>query len=436
MIIHRRSLLLGGSAFFASWSSVAACAAAGAVLRPEDFGARGDGATDDTRAIQRCLHEAPEGAVVQLRRGAIYRIDTNYAPTWGSFGGLRLKTSQILDLNGAELRALPSSRPQGSVVQAFRINDWRIVGPGRITGERQIHRGQGGEWGMGISAWSSSGWTIGPGVEVASCWGDGIYVGSAPNGGFCEGFLIDRAGVSNCRRNGISIVAGRNGEIRSPTIRQIRGTAPQGGIDLEPDDPRRPNRNIRISGGTIRDAEVGVYITGGNENVVVTGMDIEADNSGVIIGNDAVNVRIEGNPRIKSLIGGREGAAVRTVANPATIRGLYIRDNGLMGGGAFVVDIVGRQYRDLVVAGNRIEASNRGVQGAVRLGGATFTDNVITLGPSAGKERDFFVHLDGVSHGRNVYRNQSRFNMYAALVRSRDLGGDRYESPSLTRVVQ
>jgi hypothetical protein len=432
MLTDRRSFLAGVVAVAACQDSRASGSTGGAIHRPEEFGAKGDGVTDDTQALQRCLRSAPEGATVQLRSGAVYRINTKDRSTSDGFGGLKLKSRQVLRLNGAELKALPSSEGRGSVVHAFAVSGWRIEGPGRITGERSSHIGTGGEWGMGVSAWSSHDWVVGPGVEINDCWGDGLYVGSGQGRGPCENFLIDRVHVWNCRRNGISIVGGRNGEIRSANIHDVDGTAPYGGIDLEPDGPHVPNRNIRIIGGKIRRVGVGVYVTVANENVEITGMDIEGRNSGIIIGDSARNVKIRSNPRIKSTIGGAEGAAIRAVGNPAMIRGIDISKNSLLGGGYFVVDFWGDGYRDLSVTSNEIRATNPGVQGIARVHYGTFANNVCVIEQPAGKNRDYFVHLQGASYGGNSYRNLSSKTMTAAHRGGRKLGSDRYESASLT----
>lgn len=443
-MIDRRLFLLGGLAACsvpadengqaaANAQSARPTSPSGPTFSPEQFGARGDGRSDDTGAIQACIDRCPPGGIVRLRRGAVYRIDTNRNPTWNRFGGLKMKSRVTLDLNGAELRALPSEHDAGAVVQAPRVDSWRIVGPGRIVGERSIHRGRTGEWGMGIAAFAGRGWTIGPGVEVADCWGDGIYLGPLERPGmFCEDFLVTGVGVRNCRRNGISVTAGRNGRIENVRVESIGGANPEGGIDLEPDHREHANSNITISGGTIRDVGVGIYVTVANRNIRIAGMAIEGRNSGIIIGDDTSGLTIENNPRIASTVGGAEGAAIRTaVARPASVQNVAIRGNGLYGGGFFTLEFDGRGYRQVAITGNRIHASNRGTQGIGRLVELTFTDNDCVIEAGAGRAADFFGHFADVTRGRNIYRNATPHRMHLVVFGGRDLGGERFSGPNL-----
>jgi polygalacturonase len=433
-----RRFFLTGSALSALQLGVGpALAASSPVFRPESFGARGDGQTDDTRALQACF-DAAAGATVELRRGAVYRVDTNYNPTHAQFGGVQLKDGQTLRLNGAQLKALPSVHNQGSVIGAYEVHGWRIEGPGRITGERDIHRGEGGEWGMGIAAWAAQHWSIGSGVEIDNCWGDGLYVGYTNDGGnFCQNFVIDRVHIWDCRRCGMGIIAARNGEIRSPHIHHIGGTAPAAGIDLEADLREHWNRNITITGARIYDAHIGVDFSTSNEDIVLTGSDLSAYNSGIVIGRPVRRLHIFDNT-VESTLGGLEGAALRTAVGEDShaVTDVLIENNVFRGGGDFVLDIVGEGYRNFVIDRNRLQASNRGVQGVARLGSVTFTRNDCTVEAAAGKADQYFIYFTGSRHGENVYRNRSPFEMHSILSRDTDLGTDVYTGPNLRRIVE
>ena len=93
-----------------------------------------------------------------------------------------------------------------------------------------------------------------------------------------------------------------------------------------------------------------------------------------------------------------------------------------------MIDMFGGEYRNLQIRGNRLRASNKGVQGVARLSFATFVDNDCTIEPTAGIANEFFVQFHDVIYGGNSYRNRANFKMFALIRRGRDRGGERLDS--------
>ncbi|HEX8064316.1 MAG TPA: right-handed parallel beta-helix repeat-containing protein [Allosphingosinicella sp.] len=436
-MIDRRRFVAAGCASAAAFmiGATRLCAQSPAVVRPEDHGARGDGRSDDTAALQAAMNAAPAGGRLRLRSGAVYRIDTNANPSSGAFGGLRVKSGVTLELNGAELRALPSGEGSGAVVQAYRANGWRIVGPGRISGERSVHRGRAGEWGQGIAIFGSADWTVGSDLEVTGCWGDGIYAGYVPGraDSYCSGFTIEDVHIHDCRRNGISLVGARRGIIRGVDIHDIDGTSPMAGIDLEPDSAAHSNRHILIDQATIGRVQLGVGVAVANDQVRITRSRIEAVNSGIILSDHSRGIEIVDNVRIANTAGGVEGAAIRTVAaQGATIDGVTIRNNLIAGGGWFVLEFTHAGYRNVTIAGNRIHASNAGAVGIARmLDGGTFTDNVAVIEQAAGRAGadQYYIQFHDVVYRGNSFESRSPLRLRGLLNRTRDLGGNVVRTP-------
>jgi len=405
-------------------------------LSPEDFGARGDGVTDDTSAIQACIDAAGVGGVIALKPNTTYRVNTNANPPYPgtAYGGLQLLDKQVLFLNGARLRALPSAVNEGTVLQAFRKSGFQIVGPGRISGERSITNNvPPGEHGMGIAAFKCTDFVIRD-VEVDDCWGDGILVGASINpgvgGDFNERFAIENCHIYNIRRNGISIVAAKKGIVRDCIIHDVDGTAPMAAIDLEPDHESFPNEDITIERLNCYNVARGFSCVTGNINVLLTGSRIVASSAAVEPGANTINLHVRNNPLLKSTTGGVEGGAFRVVA--PSLNGAVIEGNYMVGGGLFVIETEAGNL-DMVFRNNRIYATNAGCLGVARLlSEGIFTDNVCEIGATAGSAGEQFIQFsNSVEYGRNRYENASALTMYSLVNNSRGLGPEFYASATL-----
>ena len=201
----------------------------GTTLSVRNFGALGNGTTDDTAAFQRAFNALPTtGGTVDVPNGT-YLID----PT----KDLRLRSKMHLRLtSGAVLKAKPNSAERAYVLNAYRVSDVEISG-GRIVGDRDNHLGTTGEWGHGIMVRGSSRVTVRD-MHISKCWGDGMSIGQATVSGSL--ILSDDVVVANIvstgnRRQGLSIGASRNVKVYDSEFSYTKGTAPQCGIDIEPD---------------------------------------------------------------------------------------------------------------------------------------------------------------------------------------------------------
>lgn len=396
-------------------------------------GALGDGATDDTAAIQAVADDAGPGGILVFTTDSVYRVDTFANLTTGGLtGGLKIPSGQTWLLNGAELKALPSSAPGGSVVHGFQTSGWKILGPGKITGEKDIHIGSTGEWGHGISAWSSANWLVAD-VEISNCWGDGIYAGHAVAGEFCSNFTIRDNYIHGVSRNGISVVAGRGYTIADNVIEDVNRIAPRSGIDLEPDFTAHYNEWGVVRNNRIRSAEIGVAVVAANRDTIVSGNIVSVSNTALLV-SDSTKRLLANDNHLNNTTGGSEGGAFRiVVTTPSTIEDVRVADNIMRGGGFFTVDGAYAGVKRLNFENNTVIASNTGAQGLARLLSGRWVGNEGVIESGAGVADSTFLQLTNVTTGRNRYENNSAFNMYSALSSVTDLGDDNYVSSSLRR---
>ncbi|MFK7696027.1 right-handed parallel beta-helix repeat-containing protein [Paenibacillus sp. HJGM_3] len=200
----------------------------GEAIHARWFGAKGDGAADDTTAIQHALDAVPAaGGSVYIEDGT-YRVD--------AVRELRpASNTTVLMSPGAVLTAIPNDKERFAVINIINKENVTIQG-GTIIGERYGHLGTTGEWGMGISIRSSRNVTVRDTI-VRDCWGDGIYIGTDDSQNpriECEHVKILHVTCENNRRQGMSVTACIGGIAFASRFNKTNGTEPQSGIDLEP----------------------------------------------------------------------------------------------------------------------------------------------------------------------------------------------------------
>lgn len=220
-------------------------------INVKDYGAKGDGASDDTGAINKAIlaASARDSKTVYIPAGT-YLI--NALESVRPLSHMRLCLAP-----NAVLQAIPNDSEDYAVIRMVNLDDVEIRG-GTIFGEREEHTGTTGQWGMGIDMEGCSEIAISD-ISIADCWGDGIYIGSTEARNYCQDILIERFDLDNNRRQGISLISGRNVTIRDGVIANTQGHPPQAGIDLEPNEFDESMQDILIENlQTINNAGYGI----------------------------------------------------------------------------------------------------------------------------------------------------------------------------------
>nr|DAJ85505.1 MAG TPA: tailspike protein [Caudoviricetes sp.] len=207
-------------------------------VTPEDFGAAGDGITDDTDAINKAL----EHSNVLNMNAKTYLVSANSETTIAITAH-----NKVINGNGATIKIKPVT---GEYYKIINITGSATISNLTIIGERDEHIGTSGEWGHGINISKCDHAHI-ENVTVKNCWGDGIYLGSdntETHDTGCNNVTITNCLIDNNRRNGISVIDCDNFVIDGCTISNANGANPQSGIDIE------RNSDKQITKGTIKNS--------------------------------------------------------------------------------------------------------------------------------------------------------------------------------------
>lgn len=255
------------------------------------FGAKGDGSTDDTATIQAAIDtaNADGGGVVLVPRSATsYKVN--------ALTSLVLKSNVTLWIEpGATIEAITNNAEAYNIIKCSDATDIAVLGGGTIKGDRATHTGTTGESGHGIAFFGATRFRI-EGLTIKDCWGDGIYIknhsdGTTPSK---DGRIVGNT-CDNNRRQGCSIIALHRGYIAGNSFINTNGTAPQAGLDLEP-NTGRTNKHLAVIGNLCRNntgAGILVY-TNLTTKTAISGNVCAENDIGIRLGH-ATDISVTGN---------------------------------------------------------------------------------------------------------------------------------------------
>ncbi len=354
------------------------------------WGAKGDGVTDDTASIQAVLN----ASIHVFFPDNIYMINA-------VSGGLIPNSDTLMDLSReAELKAITNSAASYTILSlginavvggdaGSRSNI--VVQGGKITGDKYDHTGSTGEKGHCIYLRNSRNITI-SGVTITKAWGDGIYISNSQGTYRGQDTSPRNCKVINCTikdnsRNNISLICCDGLLIEGNEIATADRKAPMAGIDIEPTEqdllfvPLVP-RDVRIVNNEIHDngaagIEIPIAGTDGYDGIIISNNSIHGNSVHGIVasGSSSINhgLLIDGNT-IRNNTGNQiwlKGHDLIKCTNNYIFKGV---DNGTYGSGILIGDSGANAH---IISGNFINEMPR--HGIIVDGGAGNNVDHITI---------------------------------------------------------
>lgn len=175
--------------------------------------------TDNTAQLQDMINAA-KGGPVTIPAGLWY-VDATV--------GLVIPSGTQLTIAGS-LAALPNGNDWSHIILCNNVEDVSINLTGSIIGEGLVHLNDVGTGhGMGVMFQNSGNVSLSGTGSISHCWGDGVYVIG------CTGVSVTGIISDWNRRNGMSVISVDGLTVSNAAFNYQSGTAPQVGIDLEPD---------------------------------------------------------------------------------------------------------------------------------------------------------------------------------------------------------
>lgn len=190
---------------------------------------------DDTNILQAALNSTSiKGQTLEIPAGT-YSTRPLFFPA---------NSSLILD-SGVTVQAVPGYGETDHLLNISDVQNVAIFGtPGQSIFRMPKAEYVSGEYRHCLAITGANNVTIN-GIQCNGSGGDGIYIGEGAQG-FSGNIKVLNSGFDNNRRQGLSLISGRDILVSNCTFTNTTGTGPSAGIDVEPNQAGDLLQNVLI----------------------------------------------------------------------------------------------------------------------------------------------------------------------------------------------
>lgn len=172
------------------------------IMSPKQFGAKGDGITDDTISINTCINKCNK----ILFDTAEYLINAVYTENNSIATSINLKSNRNIDFNNSIIKMKSTTQDLYYIIRCYQENDI-ILKNGIIEGYDEVPPASGTGSGMGIAVMDCTNVLI-DNFKISHCRGDGIYIREYSNQKRTNNITVSNCYFKNNRRNQVSLTGG------------------------------------------------------------------------------------------------------------------------------------------------------------------------------------------------------------------------------------
>lgn len=232
------------------------------IVNIKQFGAYGDGVHDDTIPLQKMFSINVDKYIIS---SGTYMLNAN----------LNILSNSIIQFEG-DAKIIRKATNLTNYYMFNIVNKENItVINGHLIGDKNTHTGSSGEWGYCYNVMFAKN------IKLINCvaelaWGDGFYIGNHWTDDKVintENIYLNNCQALECRRNGFAVGAGDNVTLENCYAYKTNGTAPEAGLDIEPESrdghpfPAYINNMKVINFISKENDEIGINVFGKHKQV-------------------------------------------------------------------------------------------------------------------------------------------------------------------------